>query len=382
MDRALEIDVTTQLLDLMANPSMAIGDEMTEVPVAVYTDPERFAREQQRLFAGLPLLAGLSGELPEPGDWKLFEPPGTSLLLVRGDDGVVRGLRNACRHRGAPVVEEASGSNRSFTCPYHSWTYNRAGELVGVPQAETFPGLCREARGLSAVSVAERAGVLWVLPTSQGEPFDLDTHLGPFDAELHRWNLGDLHYFDRRVHRIAANWKLAVDTFTEGYHIPNLHQNTINMFAANGLLLADSFGRHHRQAVAMRCLTDSTEGPTETWTGFDDGGIGFVYLIFPNTILLFFGDHAELFQVFPDGIDHSVTVQSLYSYDPIETEDQRIILETALDFFYEIIGSQDYRMAAGVQRLIATGANETYLLGRCEALTQALHRDWAAATGY
>jgi carnitine monooxygenase subunit len=381
MDRTLELDAAARLLSLMSNPSMVISDDVVEVPASVYTDPDRFGRERDVLFRASPLIAGLSGELPQPGDWKLFEPPGTSLLLVRGDDRVVRGFRNACRHRGAPVVEEPSGSNRSFTCPYHSWTYSRTGELVGVPQADTFPGLCRPERGLSAVSVIERAGVIWVLPNSQGEPFDLDDHLGTFDAELARWDLGDLHYFDRRVHRIDANWKLAVDTFTEGYHIPNLHQNTINLFAANGLLVADTFGRHHRQAVAMKCLTDATAGASETWTAFDDGGIGFVYLVFPNSILLLFGDHAEVFQVFPDGIDRSVTVQSLYAYAPIVDDDQRLILETSLDFFFEIVAGQDYRMAAGVQRLLSSGANDTFLLGRCEATTQAMHRDWATAVG-
>lgn len=378
MDRTLELDAASRLLDLMANPTMVIADEVMALPVAVYTDPDRFAREQERLFRGLPLVAGLSGELRAPGDWKLFEPPGTSILLVRGNDQVVRGFRNACRHRGAPVVEEPRGSSRSFTCPYHSWTYGRSGELVGVPQADSFPGLCRPERGLSEVSVAERSGVIWVLPTAHGEPFDLDTHLGSFDAELAHWKLGGLHYFDQRVHHVAANWKLAVDTFTEGYHIPNLHQNTINVFAANGLLIADTFGRHHRQAVAMKCLTEASAGPPENWTSFDDGGIGFVYLVFPNTIILFFGDHAEVFQVFPDGIDASVTVQSLFSYDPIVDDDQRLILETALDFFHEIVAGQDYRMAAGVQRLIAGGANDTYLLGRCEATTQAMHRDWTS----
>jgi hypothetical protein len=102
-----------------------------------------------------------------------------------------------------------------------------------------------------------------------------------------------------------------------------------------------------------------------------------VYLVFPNSIMLFFGDHAEVFQVFPDGIDRSLTVQSVFAYEPIVDDDQRTILETTLDFFYEIVAGQDYHMAAGVQRLLASGANETFLLGRCEATTQALHRDWA-----
>lgn len=377
MDRALELDVTARLLDLLEHPTLAIGDEVRELPAAVYTDPARWAKEKERLFGELPLLGAMSGELPAAGDWKLFEPPGTSILLVRGDDATVRGFRNACRHRGALVVEEPSGSSRSFTCPYHSWTYDRQGALVGVPQAENFPGLCREERALNAVSVEERDGLIWVLPRSHGEPMDLDAHLGAFGPELAKWDLASLHLFGTREHQVPANWKLAVDTFTEGYHIPNLHKDTIGVFAAGGLLLYDSFGKHHRQVVAMKHLGDCAEGPSDTWTSFDDGAMGFVYLVFPNSILLFFGDHAEVFQVFPGSeIGTSVTKQSLFAYAPIVDEDQIALLEMQLDFFYEIIAGQDYRMAAGIQRMLASGAGETFLLGRCEALTQAMHADY------
>lgn len=106
-----------------------------------------------------------------------------------------------------------------------------------------------------------------------------------------------------------------------------------------------------------------------------------MYLLFPNSIMLFFGDHAEVFQVFPDGIDRSVTVQSVFAYQPIVDDEQRTLLETALDFFYEIVAGQDYHMAAGVQRLLASGANDSFLLSRCEATTQAMHRDWEDLVG-
>lgn len=106
-----------------------------------------------------------------------------------------------------------------------------------------------------------------------------------------------------------------------------------------------------------------------------------MYLLFPNSIMLFFGDHAEVFQVFPDGIDRSVTVQSVFAYQPIVDDEQRTLLETAPDFFYEIVAGQDYHMAAGVQRLLASGANDSFLLGRCEATTQAMHRDWEDLVG-
>lgn len=378
MDRTLEMDVTRQLLELLDNPTMSTGADTLELPASDYTDPRRWSREKERLFGELPLVGGLSGELPEPGDWKLFEPPGVSIVLVRGDDGVVRGLRNSCRHRGAIVVEQPRGSNRSFTCPYHSWTYDRQGALVGIPQSETFPGICREQRGLYPVSVQERDGVIWVLPRSGGEPFDLNGHLGDFGPELARWNLGDLHFFEQRVHRVPANWKLALDTFTEAYHIPNLHKGTVGLLAAGGLNLTTAFGRHHRQTLAMKHLKDIREVPGDRWEPFATGAIAFVYIVFPNTMLLLFGDHVEVVQVFPgDTIDTSVTLQSMFDYAPIESEDRKASMSAVFDFFYNVIAGEDYRMAAGVQRMLSSSPpEETFLLGRCESVTQALHRSF------
>ncbi len=103
--------------------------------------------------------------------------------------------------------------------------------------------------------------------------------------------------------------------------------------------------------------------------------------MFPNSILLFFGDHAEMFQVFPDGVEASITLHTLFAYEPIETEDQRLILEASLDFFFEIVSRQDYTMAAGIQRRLASGANDSFLLGRCEAITQAMHIDYETFVG-
>jgi phenylpropionate dioxygenase-like ring-hydroxylating dioxygenase large terminal subunit len=375
MDRTLELDVTTQLLDVLAHPTMSTGDRTLELPASDYTDPDRWARERTRLFGEIPLLAGLSGELAAPGDWKLFEPPGASIMLVRGDDGVVRGFRNSCRHRGALVVEQSRGSNRSFTCPYHSWTYDRQGALVGLPQSETFPGVCRVERGLGAVSVRERDGAIWVLPRSAGEPFDLDRHLGELGPELARWDLGGLHFFEQREHRVRANWKLALDTFTEAYHIPNLHKGSVGLLAAGGLNVTTAFGRHHRQTLAMKPLKEIPRFAPEEWAPFATGAIAFVYIVFPNTTLLFFGDHAEVLQVFPgETIDTSVTLQSMFDYAPIESDERRANLTAVFDYFYNVIGTEDYRMAAGVQRMLASSPpGETFLLGRCESVTQAMH---------
>jgi len=163
----------------------------------------------------------------------------------------------------------------------------------------------------------------------------------------------------------------------EAYHIPNLHKDSVGLLAAGGLTVCARFGKHHRQTVAMKHLKEIADLPSEQLAPFSAGAIAFVYLIFPNSVLLFFGDHAEFFQVFPgDTVDTSVTLQSMFDYTPIETDERRANLKAVFDFFYGVVGGEDYRMAAGVQRMLNSTPDETFLLGRCEAITQAMHEDF------
>jgi phenylpropionate dioxygenase-like ring-hydroxylating dioxygenase large terminal subunit len=378
MKRSLELDVADKVLALLERPSMALVDEVSELPVDTYTNLDMWEREKARVFSDLPLLAALSGELPNPGDWKLFDAAGPPIVVVRGDDGVVRGFLNSCRHRGAPVVEEARGCVRTFTCPYHSWVYNRQGELMGMPHPRTFD-IDKADRGLFQVSVEEVAGAIWVVPKSDGKPFDVWKHLGPLGEELASWNLDSFHFVEQREHRIRANWKLAMDTFTEAYHIGNLHKNTIGAFAIGGLNITTQYGEHFRQVLAMKPIRDLVGTPRDEWEPFLSGGVAFVYILFPNTTLLFFGDHAEVFQVFPgETADTSVTLQTMFSYTPVETEDQREQLDMTFDLFHTIVGTEDYRMSTGIQRGFVGSKEETFLLGKCEAITHAMHQRYAA----
>ena len=107
--------VDTKLPDLAAGPMQR--------DVATYTDPQRFARELHRLFRQYPICIGYTAELPEPGDYKTIEVAGVSMIVVRGKDRQVRVFKNACLHRGAPLVEADHGRDlKRFSCPFTAGT--------------------------------------------------------------------------------------------------------------------------------------------------------------------------------------------------------------------------------------------------------------------
>eukprot|EP01036_Dinobryon_divergens_P036698 gene36698-47837_t len=143
--------------------------------VDAYSDRERAARERDSLFRSQPLFMGLSSRLSKAGDYITEDVAGMPVLLVRGPDGTVRAFANVCRHRGAPVAE-GCGNARAFVCPYHAWTYDAQGRLLGVTDKAGFAGLDIGAHGLVRLPAGEKHGMIFVraTPLREGEPAEID----------------------------------------------------------------------------------------------------------------------------------------------------------------------------------------------------------------
>ena len=124
------------------------------VAASNYVDPERWRREIDGIFKRVPLTLGFSSELREPGAYKAMEVVGVPVLLTRRPDGAVAAFVNMCSHRGAIVVEEGSGTARRFSCPFHGWTYDQVGALVGIPDREDFGPVDPSCLGLTPLPVA------------------------------------------------------------------------------------------------------------------------------------------------------------------------------------------------------------------------------------
>ena len=104
--------------------TMELVDNIVEIPASNYFDQDRWEKEVNLIFKRLPLVLGVSKEIPNPGDYKAIEALGVPVLIVRNSKNEVKAYLNACIHRGAALVEEGIGNKRRFSCPYHGWTYN------------------------------------------------------------------------------------------------------------------------------------------------------------------------------------------------------------------------------------------------------------------
>lgn len=377
MDREAEITLAEHTLKLIEARTSDLAPAEYEIPVAAYLDEQRAQRERQRLFRSLPTLAALSCELVKPGDFKAVTLLDVPLLIIRGRDGEVRTYLNACRHRGMKLAE-GRGCSPKILCPYHAWTYNDQGRLVGVPRGkEGFPDLDRAERGLVPVATAERHGVIWVQLDETISPMDIDGFLGDFGPELAGWNLDTWHYAGTREHHPIANWKLTLEGYCENYHVSSLHPETVAQVSKSYGAHHTTFGDHQRLGLPNHSFDGLRDVPKEQWAPFADGLISFVYNIFPGTIFALFYDQFQVFQIWPGPTpDTSTTVQSIYTPTELDA-DQQESLRARFDFFAHVVANEDY---AAVQRaqetlraLSTRNANPTLVFGRQEVALHHFH---------
>ncbi len=197
------------------------------VPLAHLISPASFELERERIFGQAWLLAAHAADLPQPGDYleRSFEVPRASVVVMRGQDGVIRAFHNICRHRGNRLVDlGAAGNRRRFPCSFHGWTWDCEGALRGVTDESQFVGLDKSELGLLPVHCEEWNGLVFL--NFAPEPTEtLTTWLGDMAP-----GYGDYFQSQQRLssHRfeIEANWNLAVNAFTEGYHTMFIHRNT------------------------------------------------------------------------------------------------------------------------------------------------------------
>ena len=252
------------------------ADGIMRVPAGHYLDPERWAREVA-LFKRLPLMLALGGELREPSSYKAMTMMEVPVLLTRGSDGEVRAFVNQCSHRGAIVVPEGSGTARRFACPYHAWTYDTRGDLVGVTDREHFGPLDLGCLGLTPLPVAERAGLIFVVLTP-GVAMDIDEHLCGYDAVLDVFGFGDWHLVSRTLVE-GPNWKVAYDGYLDFYHLPFLHRRSFGPDISNRPIYY-AWGPHQRVTSPDPSLLELEDVPEEDWP--IERLCGGVWTIFPH----------------------------------------------------------------------------------------------------
>jgi choline monooxygenase len=269
------------------------------IPGDWYTDLRVEALERRTVWSRTWQLVGRTAQVAEPGAFVTAEVAGEPVVVVRGNDGVLRGFFNVCRHHAAAVMTAPCGKVDRLRCPYHGWTYDLAGQLRGVPEFDGVRDFDRAASGLVPIAVATWEGLVFV--HLDPDPPPLADQLGELVGQVAPLGFGELVFCERREYTLACNWKVFVDNYLDGgYHVPHLHPSLSSVLTYTEYTI-ESFARFCLQASPIEDGGDAATAAVRK-------GRALYYWIYPNLMLNWYPGHLDTNLVVPLGVDRTRVV--------------------------------------------------------------------------
>jgi phenylpropionate dioxygenase-like ring-hydroxylating dioxygenase large terminal subunit len=346
---------------------------ITQFDASIYVDPQVALLEKERIFRACPVAVAHISQIGAPGDFMTVQMNEHDILLTRKSDGSVGAFVNACRHRGATVVDAPCGNRKTFSCPYHGWTYGADGALRGVGFGKTFGEVDRARNGLVALPVEVRHGFVWVVE-KPGATIDVAAFLGrEMDRLMADGGLEGYACDRNEVFELPQNWKIMFDGLMDGYHVPFLHGATISPHMHHNILAVDLFGRHIFHATPRRKISEIA-GQEPGANALNRYCI-FAFTLAPNGKLVIHPHHIEFWTFFQHRQDPTRCRVLLRILTPqkVETEKGREILDKNYKILMDAVMNEDVPAGNGVQRSAAMPAVTTLQLGRNEVQNQMFH---------
>lgn len=310
--------------------------EATAVALAApcYVDADFHAFERDAVFARCWQLVARADQVAAPGDHVVAEVGGVPLIIVRGDDGALRALHNVCRHRAGPLATCDGKGARTLTCKYHGWTYGLDGALRGAPEMGGATAFAIVGINLPRARVATWHGLVFA---ALGD-------VPPFEDVVVGITPGLLLSFTARVsYDIACNWKVYVDNFLEGYHLPRVHPQL------DALL---DYRTYRTEPAVWSVLQTS---PLDRGNRIYGEGAALYYWLYPNTMLNILPGRLQTNRVLPLGPGRC-RVEFDYFYAAGEDD-----VRAGDAGFSDLVQQEDIAICEAVQSGLASGS---YVAGR------------------
>jgi choline monooxygenase len=289
------------------NAKAALPDAST-IPAPWYVDPRIAELEAQTVFSKTWQMVGRVEQVEKPGQFVTATVAGEPIVVVRGNDGVLRGFYNVCRHHAAAVVTEPCGQASILHCPYHGWNYGLDGSLKGMPEFEGVKNFERQQNGLLPVKADTWEKFVFVNLDPQAAP--LSDFLGGLIKRVAPLGVSKLQYFDSRTYDIACNWKVFVDNFLDGgYHVPHLHKGLSSVldYKAYTIENEDRYCLQSSPMVAGNedAATSSTRQGDRAW----------YFWQYPNLMINCYEGYMDTNLVLPVDVDHCRVIFDFYFGD-------------------------------------------------------------------
>ena len=279
--------------------------EASTIPGSWYVDPRIAELERISVFSKTWQLVARLDQLRKPGEFVSAVVAGEPIVVVRGNDGILRGFYNVCRHHAAAVVTQPCGQATLLHCPYHGWNYGLDGSLKGMPEFEGVKNFDRTQNGLVPVRV--ETWECFVFVNLDPQPASLQRFLGALVSRIAPLEISKLHFFDRKTYNVRCNWKVFVDNYLDGgYHVPHLHKG-LNSVLDYKQYTIENEDRYCLQSSPMVTSDeDAATGATRK------GDRAWYFWQYPNLMINCYAGYMDTNYVIPVDADHCSVVFDFY----------------------------------------------------------------------
>ena len=347
--------------DVVVKPREVMPDGATTLPAAYYADESYFRRELEALFAAEWICAGRVEQVEKPGQFILREVLGESIIITSNGAGQVNAFYNVCRHRGTKLCIEDHGTfGRSIQCPYHAWTYDLDGRLIGAPHMDEVPHFRKEAYPLHRVHAGVWDGHIFINLSRKAPRTTLEGQLGALREKFTGWRMQDLRLGHRITYDVKANWKLIIQNYNECLHCPNLHPalNKLSHYLSGEnepLQSAYMGGRMDlRPGVETLTMTGKCERAPLPGLSPEDTRRVYYYAIFPNMLLSLHPDYMMVHTLWPVAPDRTINICE-WHFHPAEMARPGFSPDDAVEF-WDLTNRQDWHVCELSQAGISSRA--------------------------
>ena len=318
-------------------------ERASTIPSSWYTHSSFHAFDIHSVFSTTWQYVGHESRIPEPGDYLSETVGGNPLIIIRADDGSLKAFYNVCRHRGGPLTMQACGSAKVLQCKYHGWTYLLDDSLRGVPRFNRTDLFDKRDFGLVPVAVESWADLVFVclVPTRS---LSVREQMKEFDKRIRPMSITDKHYHGREIYELACNWKVYVDNYLEGYHIPLVHPDLCD------LLDYRSYVTEISPYYSLQYSPLKSEGHIHN----AGSGDVFYFFVYPNFMMNILPGRLQINRVVATGY-RSCRVIFDYYYDRLQTEEARQMIEEDYSFSRQV-QEEDIEICEYVQRGLESNA--------------------------
>ena len=282
--------------------------EASTIPGPWYVDPRIAELEATTVFSNTWQMVARIDQVERPGQFVTAKLAGEPIVVVRGNDQVLRGFYNVCRHHAAAVVTESCGTASLLHCPYHGWNYGLDGSLKGMPEFEGVRNFERQNNGLVPVKVDTWEKFVLINLDPQAVP--LTEFLGGLVQRAAPLGLSKLQYFDRKVYDLHCNWKVFVDNFLDGgYHVPHLHKSLSSVLSYKDYTIENE----DRYCLQSSPMVAGTEDQATTTTRTGDRA--WYFWQYPNLMINCYAGYMDTNLVIALDVDHCRVIFDFYFAD-------------------------------------------------------------------